>query len=95
VASIFLLNDEIIYSPVLHFHPLAVKYGFPTDYAFWERQTLPMLRGAKDFVIVKIEGWATSEGVRREYVFAEAHNMPIFESRPALKHKMPLDGEPW
>ena len=95
VASVFLLHDEIIYSPVLHFHYIAVKYDLPYDHKFWEKHNIAMLLGAKDLVIAKIKGWETSAGVRREYEFAREHNMPVFESRSAESYKVSMTEEPW
>ena len=95
VVSVFVLKNEGVYSPVLHFHPLVVKHAIPTDYDFWEDLILSMLRRARDLVIVKIDGWETSVGLREEYLYARRLNMPVFESKSVEEYKAPLSSETW
>ncbi len=93
VASIFVLNDEVVYSPALHFHPMALRYSMPKDFKFWGNINLIMLKPAAALVIAKIEGWAASEGLRAEYDFAIEHNIPVFESISIEKYKVQVEGK--
>ena len=95
VAAVFILREEVVYSPVIHFHPLSIKYGLPLNFTFWERHLFSMLRQAKDFVLVKLDGWETSNGMREEYEFAKSRNLPIFISKSGEDYKIPLEEEPW
>jgi hypothetical protein len=67
----------VIYSPIAHCHDLALRFGLPTDAAFWERINRDFLEAAKEFYALCIPGWRTSIGLTREFEIARQLKLPI------------------
>lgn len=85
-ATAFLLKrGQIIYSPIVHCHPLAEAHELPRDFAFWQRYNFGILRHCETFTILAIEGWRESEGVKGEWAMAEELSIPIRQ----------MEVEPW
>ena len=52
-----LTSKYIVYSPIMHWHPVTVKYGMPTDALSWKSQNEGMLILSNRLVICKLDGW--------------------------------------
>lgn len=87
VCASLIASGEFPYSPIVHCHEMAQKYSLPTDFAFWQRYNIDMLRRADKLFILMIEGWQSSLGVTYERDFAKACGIPTF----GIKE----EGEPW
>lgn len=61
---------EHIYSPIVHYHELAIRHSLPTDFETWRRINFDMIRRADEFWILDIPGWEDSKGVTGETKFA-------------------------
>lgn len=59
----------IVYSPILHWHPTAVRWDLPTDWDFWAQQCLPMLEKADELWVLCLPGWLNSRGVTIETTY--------------------------
>lgn len=66
-----------VYSPIVHFHPIATTHNLPSDIQFWRDHNLAMLIEAKELLILQIDGWDKSSGVRWEIEHAKENNLPI------------------
>lgn len=67
-----------IFSPIVHCHAMAVKYGLPTDWAYWKDYLHVMLPQCKKmWIAASITGWSVSTGVIGESQLAESLNIPI------------------
>lgn len=66
-----------VYSPIVHWHPVALKYDLPKDAAFWANQNRAMLKKATQLVVLNVEGWRQSEGVAQELDWAQEFKIPI------------------
>ena len=79
---------KFIYSPIVHCHELAETYAMPTDFVFWRRYNIDMLRRADCMYILEIPGWDTSDGVKHEMLVASEIGIEIhlvkqnLETRP-------------
>ena len=60
-----------VFSPIVHGHPL-VRFGLPTDWAFWELHDLEHLQRSDEMLVLQIDGWQESEGVQAEIALASA-----------------------
>jgi len=60
-----------VFSPIVHGHPL-VRFGLPTDWAFWQRFDTEHLWRCDEVLVLQIDGWRESEGVRAEVELARA-----------------------
>lgn len=72
----------VIYSPIAHCHPIAVRVGLPRDWQFWEKFDRTMLSNAKELWILKLPGWECSRGVAAERAIAEKLGLPVRELDP-------------
>ena len=79
-ATAWLLRERIwVYSPIVHCHALALRYGLPTDAGFWQEYNFAMLRGAAALWLLKLSGWENSIGMRSEIAFAGREGIPVQE----------------
>lgn len=82
-ATVWLLQHKIwVYSPIVHCHPLALKYKLPTDYTFWCDYNQSMIRSARDLKVLALDGWVNSRGVRDEIDFAVQLGLQVFFMEP-------------
>jgi hypothetical protein len=78
-----LLNQGfVVYSPILHFHPLAAEHKLPGTFEFWERLNLGMLELATTFALLHLDGWMESIGCLSELTFALKKKLPIIHILP-------------
>ena len=62
---------RVVFSPIVHGHPL-VRFGLPTDWSFWQWFNTEHLRRCDEMLVLQIDGWQESEGVRAEIELARA-----------------------
>lgn len=65
------------YSPIVHFHHMALAHNFPKDANFWSDCNLAMLEKAYGLYILTLPRWQESKGVRQEMAWAKKLDMPI------------------
>ena len=75
VVAELVKEDHVIYSPIAHFHPIAVRHELPRDFSFWQRQNLSMLSKADTLLVLRLDGWETSKGVANEIDCAAVMNI--------------------
>ena len=66
-----------VYSPIVHFHMVAVHHDLPHDWDFWRRVALPMLLPASELLILCLPGWQASKGIMAEKEFAAEQQIPV------------------
>lgn len=86
-------SGHVIFSPIVHCHPLAQQIALPTDFAFWQNYCLGMLERARELWVLTLPGWRDSKGVRAEIAFARKRRIPIFKFTPGGLGKTPMLGE--
>lgn len=72
-------NGMPLYSPIVHFHPI-IKYGninLKAEWEFWEWIDRPMLKTCTELMVLKMEGWDKSLGVKEEIKLAKEFKKPI------------------
>ena len=84
-----LTAGKCVYSPIVHCHELAAKFNLPSDFVFWRRYNIDMLRRADGMYILDIPGWDTSKGVRHEMEIAVEIGLEI------CMVKQNLELRPW
>ena len=55
----------VVFSPIVHSHPL-VEFGLPTAWSAWERIDRVYLERCDEVVVLMLDGWEESAGVRAE-----------------------------
>jgi len=68
---------KVVYSPIVHNHPLAVRYDLPTTFEFWEKFDCTFVKLASELHVLRLDGWEKSKGVAGEIACANEHNIPI------------------
>jgi len=78
VASKLMQAGIVVFSPLSHSVPIAQHGGLDElDHAFWMSMCLPFLQHSDELLILGLDGWERSEGVREELFFALGKNKPI------------------
>jgi hypothetical protein len=72
-----LKRGYIVFSPVVHSHPVAMECDLPTDWPFWERIDLAYLWKSSWLWVLMLDGWEHSHGVKVEIDYAVSINMAI------------------
>jgi hypothetical protein len=70
-------KDLVPYSPIVHGHDIATTHDLPTDWLFWQKQCLAMLRKADKMIVLKLDGWDSSIGVKAEIDFCETCGIDV------------------
>ena len=78
-------SGHIVYAPVVHGHSL-VHYGLPTDWSFWQPSARAFIERCDELVILPLEGWESSEGMRAEIAIAAELNKPVRRLELDLRH---------
>lgn len=72
------------YSPIAHWHPIAVTHGLPHGWSYWKSQDEALLQACREMWIILIDGWETSTGIRAEVKICETLGKKV-------RHIDPLD----
>ena len=67
----------ILYSPIVHNHPMSLLYKFPREWAFWRALDFPMLERCDRVIVLQIEGWRESVSVAAEIEHARILGKPV------------------
>lgn len=90
IAGAMLARGEMVYSPVAHCHPIAVRCGLPRGWDFWGPHCVQMLDCASRVVVAKLNGWRQSRGVAADIIRARylglhiSFDQPDFLLRPTV-----------
>lgn len=66
-----------IYSPIVHFHTIAVMHTLPRDIDFWWEMSKDMIERCDELWVLEIEGWEHSIGIMREMELAKELGKPV------------------
>lgn len=73
-----LLNQrQWTFSPIVHCHDNAVRFGLPTTHDFWLEFDTAFLRRCEFLYVLAIAGWRESKGVAVELSLAGRLHLPI------------------
>jgi hypothetical protein len=74
----WLLSKRIwTFSPIVHCHSLAERFGLPRDMDFWASYNRAMLVPASTLIVLTIDGWTLSRGIDSELRIAAEEHIPI------------------
>jgi len=77
VAAGIFAAGKMVFSPIAHTYPIAVRGGLPHGFDFYERYDRLMIGKSTVLSIAQIPGWEKSDGIRREIEIANELNVPI------------------
>lgn len=73
-----LMNKYTVISPIAHSHAVE-RFGMVKDQTgdFWLDQDLEIVARCDKVVVLMLEGWEHSRGIKREVEFAKNNNIPV------------------
>lgn len=77
IAAKYIRDGKTVISPISHSHPIA-KYGLRSDFAGWQTFDMELLKICSSMVVVCIDGWEQSTGIKHEIEYAQLHGIPVF-----------------
>lgn len=84
-AALLVQNKVPVFCPIAHTHPLAVHGQLdPYDHDIWLPADEPMMHSAKGLIILAMDGWRASKGVRVEREFFQAAGKPEIFMDPGI-----------
>ena len=69
-AARLMLTGTLVFSPIVHCHPLAVSCGLKGDIDFWRDYDFAMIEALPRFGILELPGWIHSVGIEEERIHA-------------------------
>jgi hypothetical protein len=81
VALLTRLNLTI-YSPIVHFHQVAIDHSMPTHADFWINHNYNMVLSSKGVILLCLTNWANSKGVRNELNYSKINSIPVWALDP-------------
>ena len=81
-CAIMMNAGLVVYSPIAHCHFIAVRYGLPRVWSFWKRFDTEMISKADEVLVLQLEGWQDSEGIKAEVAIAEELGITVRYTTP-------------
>lgn len=75
-------HGKITFSPIVHHHPVACLRDLGRGWDFWKKVDTEYLKRCDVLVVLTLDGWRESVGVRAEIEIAELLGMPIQYMEP-------------
>lgn len=76
IAAVLLKEGQMVYSPLTHNVPLS-RLGVQGSWETWRELDHLMLSKCDLLIVLTLEGWETSTGVKSEIEYAKERNIPI------------------
>ena len=79
VAGGLINKGYLVFSPIVHCHPIAEVCILPRDYQFWKDYSTSFLRyWAEATIVLCLPGWACSVGIGVELIITQNAEIPIY-----------------
>lgn len=77
-ATVELMKQgHVIFSPIVHSHPVAVLHDFPGNWEFWKTIDEVFISKSDELWVLMLDGWKESIGVNAEIQIAQAQGKPV------------------
>lgn len=77
----FMLEGNFVFSPIVHCHEAANKYGLPKDYEFYKNNDRHFVGLSEEVWVLMMEddlgSWEFSHGMQDEIKYALDNNIPV------------------
>ncbi len=78
VAEAFGDREKVcVYSPICHNHPISLHHPLPAAWDFWRDVDFPMIEHCDALVVLRMDGWRESVGIKAEIDHAAGLGMPV------------------
>jgi Domain of unknown function (DUF1937) len=81
------VKEMAVYSPIVHWHKVAVRHHLPGHNDYWTKQNEAFIIPSSAIWILTIDGWRRSKGVASEISFAMSLSKPILYLQPLEKKR--------
>jgi nucleoside 2-deoxyribosyltransferase len=82
VAAVTLLKHDIfVFAPIPYNEPWE-KYNVPGHWDFWADFDKAFVSRMDGIIVLQIDGWDKSRGVKFEIEYAQEHDIPVFYLTP-------------
>lgn len=65
-------------SPLVHGVPIANEMKLPDDFDYWSKYCLSFINKSDFLVVLNVEGWEDSSGIKAEIELAHKLNKPVY-----------------
>ena len=72
-----MIEGHVVFSPIAHSHAIETVTNQSNPHEFWMRQDFHILSKCDTLVILLIDGWDQSRGVREEIEYALLWGIPL------------------
>lgn len=76
-AATMMQNGLHIFSPISHTHPIALAGSLPLGWEFWRAYDRAILQVCSKLVVLCLDGWHESKGVKGEIEIADELGIPV------------------
>jgi hypothetical protein len=88
IAGWCIENGVNVYSPIAHTHPIAIHSGMdPLSHEIWLPADRPLMDGAHGLIIVEMETWEISYGLKHEMDVFRKAGKPVVRLVPDVALK--------
>ena len=77
-AAVLMRAGLYVFSPISHTHPIAQTGGLPLGWDYWEGYDREILKHCGALVVLAVDGWQQSAGVKGEVKIAEELGIGVF-----------------
>lgn len=72
----------VVFSPISQTHPIAEQVGLPLGWDYWEQFDTAFIEKSEQLIVLRLDGWANSLGVRSEIALAIKLGIPVTYMEP-------------
>lgn len=76
-AAHLMKQGEIVFAPICHSHPIHAIGGLAGDWETWKKFDEAMIRRCDKIIVLTLDGWERSVGIKAELEIAEMLCLPI------------------
>jgi len=87
ICAEFMNQGRIIFAPISSCHHIAKRYSLPRTWDFWQHLDEEFVKICKSVIVVMLDGWDKSTGVKAEIELADKYGIPVkyLDPKPYLK----------
>jgi len=76
-AARLMASGVYVFSPISHTHPIALAGDLPLGWDFWQGYDRAVLACCERLLVLMLDGWESSVGIRAEIALAQEMGIPV------------------
>lgn len=84
-AATLIAQGELVISPLSHCCPIAEAKELPREWEYWGRFDRALLGCCSKLIVLMVDGWEESVGVRGEIEYAASLGLPVSYMEPVAE----------